>query len=88
MVNKKTMGSEGKEAMECRGSPLAGSKEFSLCKIRIKRSMHTLVFDKNDRYPLAGYIVINVHCSSQESRRSIYQKELEQKIIIIILCLH
>jgi hypothetical protein len=22
--------------------------------------MHTLVFDKNDRYPLAGYIVINV----------------------------
>ncbi|MDQ3970968.1 MAG: hypothetical protein M3227_04700 [Thermoproteota archaeon] len=75
MVNKKTMESQGKEAMECRGSPLAGSKEFSLCKIRIKRSMHTLVFDKNDRYSLAERIVIDVHCSSQESRRrSIYQK--------------
>ena len=76
LVNKKTMGSQGKEAMECRGSPLASSKEFSLCKIRIKRSLHTLVFDKNDRYSLAGRIVIDVHCSSQESRRrrSIYQK--------------
>jgi hypothetical protein len=45
MVNKKTMGSQGKEAVECRGSPLANAKEFSLQDQKKKSNAHT-VFNK------------------------------------------
>jgi hypothetical protein len=52
MVNKKAMGSQGKEAVECRGSPLANAKEFSLQDQMKKSNAHILDFDKKDRYSL------------------------------------
>jgi hypothetical protein len=49
VVNKKTMGPQGKEAVECRGSPLANAKEFSLQDQKKK-----ILFPKSEQYPVTA----------------------------------
>jgi hypothetical protein len=60
MVNKKAMGSQGKEAVECRGSSLANAKEFSLQDQKKKSNAHTSLGQK-DRYSLGWIHVITIH---------------------------
>jgi hypothetical protein len=74
MVNKKAMGSQGKEAVECRGSPLANAKEFSL-QDQMKKSNAHIYWTSTKKTDIlwAGCIAITIYCGSQESR-SIYIK--------------
>jgi hypothetical protein len=48
------MGSQGKEAVECRGSPLANAKEFSLSLSARSEEKDPFPFPKSERHPVTA----------------------------------